>query len=85
MEERGYQKKAEERFARADKLTKLENNLLDVIDDLEDKPQGEIVAPEIIKEEPQMPTKAEEFKKVFTSKNQFKEFIKFIKNGFKIK
>ena len=85
LEERGYQKKAEERFARADKLTKLENNLLDVIDDLEEKPQPETVTPEIKKEEPQMPTKAEEFKKVFTSKNQFREFIRFIKNGFKIK
>ena len=26
-----------------------------------------------------------ELKKVFTSKSQFKEFINFIKNGFKIK
>jgi hypothetical protein len=28
---------------------------------------------------------SEEFKKIFTKKSQFKEFIRFIKNGFKIK
>ena len=28
---------------------------------------------------------SDEFKKIFTKKSQFKEFIRFIKNGFKIK
>ena len=30
-------------------------------------------------------SKSKELKKVFTSKSQFKEFIQFVKNGFKIK
>ena len=85
MEERGYQKKAEKRFERADKLTKMENNLLDVIDELDEKPEEETKSP-LPKVKPERePTKSEEFKKVFTSKNQFMEFIRFIKNGFKIK
>jgi len=85
LEERGYQKKAEERFARADKLTKMENELLDVIDDLDESPLPKVNPIQPKEKKERVPSKTEEFKKVFTSKNQFKEFIQFIKNGFKIK
>ena len=37
LEEKGYKKEADERFARADKLSEQEDGLLNVIDDLEGK------------------------------------------------
>lgn len=84
LEERGYQKKAEERFARADKLSKLEDQLLDVVDELEDQSNEKTTSSEIVHEKQSSPSRFNEFKKLFTDKNQFKEFIQFIKNGFKI-
>lgn len=97
LEEKGYKKQADERFARADKLSEQESDLLNVITDLEDdspieeatvvpeEPTVEIVYQETTEAPKEDTTSSKEFKKVFTSKNQFKEFIKFVKNGFKIK
>ena len=84
LEKKGYKDQAEERFKLADKLSKEEDNLLEVIDDMDGKP-----LPSAIQKEPQQEigtsTKTKELKKVFTSRSQFKEFLSFIKNGFKLK
>lgn len=94
LEEMGYKKQSEERFARADKLSEQENGLLDVMEDLEtsETPANSPIQETPIEEiEPtddasdDTKTSSKEFTKVFTSKNQFKEFIRFIRNGFKIK
>ncbi|MFT6246564.1 MAG: Flp pilus assembly protein TadD [Salibacteraceae bacterium] len=94
LEEMGYKKQSEKRFARADKLSEQENGLLNVMEGLEASEKA-VEAP--IQETPiedlspsdkdsdKTKTSSKEFKKVFTSKNQFKEFIRFIRNGFKIK
>ena len=93
LEQQGYKKAAEERFARADKLSEQEDHLLEVIDDLDrdsanEKPTGakqNVVSSATNETEEAPSTNSEEFKKIFTKKSQFKEFIRFIKNGFKIK
>ncbi len=118
LEQQGYKKEADERFKRADKLSKMENQLYDMMDDLEqgnstsnsensdndeelekefeartakaEKESG-ASAPEAIEEEDPAESNDEkgktsdELKKVFTSRKQFREFVRFIKNGFKIK
>jgi tetratricopeptide (TPR) repeat protein len=93
QEKIGYNKKAKENFERADRLSKIENHLYEVMDELE---QAEIITdnqtaiqahemkdPAVIRD---TQVKAHtEFSKIFTSKSQFKEFLKFIRNGFRIK
>ena len=88
LEQKGYQKEAEERFKRADQLSKQEDGLLEVIDSLESKPNEESHERPTIeskKDEPVEPkektTGAKEFKKVFTSMKQFEEFMDFIKHN----
>jgi len=85
LEQKGYKNAAEERFKRADKLSKEEDHLLEIIDDLDntDKQKKIEIDPNIQREK-NLST-GQELKKVFTSKSQFKEFMNFIKNGFKIK
>jgi len=99
LEQKGYKEQAKKRFERADKLSKQEDQLFSVMDDIEqgkveeetqtavevpeEKPEREMVSPEV-KREAQI-SAMQEFKKVFTSKEQFKEFMRFIKNGFRIK
>lgn len=83
LEKKGYQKQADERFERAKKLSKMEDGLHDIVDEMEGGKVTENKANEIITSEPS--SASEEFKKVFTSKSQFKEFLRFIKNGFKIR
>ena len=86
LEQKGYKTAAEERFKRADKLSKEEDHLLELIDDLdqkEDKTAHKEIDPNIQREK--NISAGQELKKVFTSKSQFKEFLNFIKNGFKIK
>lgn len=101
LEQKGYQKEADDRFKRADSLSEMEDGLLDVIDNLEEgasphiefeKKENKVEMPKIVPLEDQLKAEqeensstSEEFKKVFTSKKQFGEFIKFVKNGFKIK
>ncbi len=95
LEQQGYKKAAEERFARADELSKQEDHLLDVIDDLDstdtdtkkDTSTATVEESDVVadQEETQNSSNSEEFKKIFTQKSQFKEFIRFVKNGFKIK
>jgi|TARA_B110000305_G_scaffold242067_1_gene319518 Flp pilus assembly protein TadD len=94
LEEMGYKKQSEKRFARADKLSEQENGLLNVMEGLEasekavEAPNQETPIEDLSpsdKGSDEAKTNSKEFKKVFTSKNQFKEFIRFIRNGFKIK
>ncbi len=95
LEQQGYKKAAEARFARADELSKQESHLLDVIDDLDNAgvDDGGDSKKEDSNENTSSPasetdknnSNSEEFKKIFTQKSQFKEFIRFVKNGFKIK
>lgn len=148
LEQQGYKKEADDRFARADKLSKMEDSLYDMMDELEGETESG-KNPE--KDEPREPqstdksknnlrsefdartAKAEqesgekgpsdeienlkptekdisttstdsaqrpldaqegleedsntskELKKVFTSRKQFREFVRFLKNGFKLK
>ena len=107
LEQQGYKKSAEERYARADKLSEQEDHLLEVIDDL-DQEKAKVEAPVEVETDSIESIKSEEvdgqgqeietendqedssknsgeFKKIFTRKSQFQEFIRFIKNGFKIK
>jgi hypothetical protein len=111
MEKRGYQQKAKDNFERADKLAKIQDDMLDKLDELEkseDKfhtengksaelennplpkpgtmniPQGERLQPKKMKSDsPQ--TFGQVSKDLITKKSVFREFILFVKNGFKLK
>ena len=86
LEKKGYKIQAEERFERADKLSKMEDNLLEVVDEMEgNKKAEELTYSSDIGKEEESSTKGKEIKKIFTSRSQFKEFLRFIKNGFKLK
>lgn len=89
LEQKGYKNAAEERFKRADKLSKEEDHLLEIVNDLDnEKPEIKEIEHQEINPNDQRQkniSTGEELKKVFTSKSQFKEFLNFIKNGFKIK
>lgn len=97
LEQQGYQKEAQQRFDRADKLSKMENELYEVMDGLEaegtkseEEQQDAQIVEEKIKEPLPIVKKEKrstsgEMKKVFTSRQQFREFLKFIRNGFKLK
>ena len=95
LEQKGYQKEADDRFKRADKLSDMEDGLLDVIDNLEEgasphiefeknSKEGEKEA-DIEQDSKEKKSTKSEFKKVFTSRAQFDEFMAFLKNGFRIK
>lgn len=104
LEQQGYKKEAQQRFERADKLSKMEDQLYEVMDDLESDNQKEeikanpnmtlpennaaIVEPDQTENSDKVQADSStgsELKKVFTSRAQFKEFMRFIRNGFKIK
>jgi len=99
LEEKGYKKQAEERFKRADRLSKMEDGLYGVINDLEkedeptDKSEKEQLPFQQLNQDSiekertttEQMSRGVEFKKVFTSRSQLKEFLNFIKNGFKLK
>ena len=92
-------KTTKERFKRADRLSKMEDGLYGVINDLEkeDEPTDKSEKEQLpfqqlnqdsIEKEPtttEQMSRGVEFKKVFTSRSQLKEFLNFIKNGFKLK
>lgn len=91
LEQKGYFKESKERFERADKLSKMENELLQVIDDLEAEgnsaPATEVTpSPELQSEiKADDRTHSGEALKIITSREQFREFIRFVRNGFKLK
>jgi len=99
LEQQGYKKEADERFKRADKLSKMEDSLYEMMDDLEGEKKentdkttlsdnidsAQTVEPKEDVDAQRETSTSEEMKKVFTSRQQFKEFVRFIRNGFKIK
>jgi Tfp pilus assembly protein PilF len=95
LEQRGYKKEADERFERADKLSKQEDHLIQMMEDMEtdeserkqEVPKAESAPVENPNSEieEELGSTSQELKKVFTSRKQFREFINFVKNGFKIK
>lgn len=91
LEQKGYFKESKERFERADKLSKMENELLQVIDDLEAEgaaaPTTEVqpIVEESAKSSNEERTHSGEALKILTSRAQFREFIRFVRNGFKLK
>lgn len=93
LEKKGYQDKAKRNFERADKLAKIEKKMFDKLDEMEGKkdqnqplapPQGERIQPKKLTPDP-VPTKKEVVRDVLTKKSTFKEFIGFVRNGFKLK
>lgn len=89
LEQKGYKDEADRRFAVADKLAKAEDRLQEMMTELEQGNSSEKSSePEnsMHKEEAELTAEdtsaGHEFKKIFTSKKQFKEFVQFIKNGF---
>lgn len=84
LEQKGYQQQAQERFKRADQLSKQEDHLIEMMEGME--PQNEDKKDsKIQKTQPKQSESKKEFKKIFTSRKQFREFIRFVTNGFKIK
>lgn len=103
QEKLGFNRKAKENFERADTLSKMEDRLYQLMDELEQDPTSknsdlertDLENPkDIVKEHKMIDpmelrekniSTAKEFARIFTSKQQFKEFMRFLKNGFKIK
>lgn len=92
QEKLGYKKMAEANFERADKLSKIENDFLHLMDELEESEAPKLsestIEHKTISPEETRDTQVSasgEFKKLFTSKDQFKSFLNFLKNGFRIK
>lgn len=109
QEKLGYQLEAKQNFERADKLSKHEKQLFDLMDEIEQKEkivesenfpskqiettesnseiqldsENKMIDPVVIREKNISTFK--EFRRIFTSKLQFKEFMRFLKNGFRIK
>lgn len=93
LEQQGYKKEAEKRFEKADKLSEHEDKLYNLVDDLEAEKTEEVKESDVteptnlttdeVEESSQKMSK--EIKKIFTSKQQLNDFLRFIKNGFKIK
>ncbi len=99
QEKLGYKQMAQTNFELADKLAKQEKKLHEIMDDLEgntpiqpieeNSPKPEEIHSEEIDSTDETADKNQkaftEFSKLFTSKEQFKSFLNFLKNGFKIK
>ncbi len=96
LEKQGYQQKAQRNFEKADKLSKIEKKMFDKLDEMEgieqsgDKinssapPPGERIQPQKL-EPDHNPSRKEVVRDVFTKKTVFKEFLIFVRNGFKLK
>lgn len=89
LEQKGYQGEAQKRFEQADRLMKAEDQLLKMMEELEadDQPK-EIrneVEPDQSKSNDENASGWKEMKRIFTSSQQRREFINFLKNGFKLK
>ena len=81
QEQQGYHKNAQKSFKRSNDLIGYKPNRLDDGTNI-----STTKASDLKSESPQkMVTKSSVAKDVFTKKNSFKEFLSFIKNGFKIK
>jgi Flp pilus assembly protein TadD len=87
LEQKGYYDQAKRRFEQADKLAKAEENLLEIMDKLE-SPQKEVIQPlaeNQAKENSDSRSTWSEFKRIFTSKKQRREFFRYLRNGFRLK
>lgn len=97
MEKRGYQQKAQRNFEKADKLSRIENEMMDKLDEMEGKPKssestnssstppkGEKLQPQKLKPD-ENPSRNEVVRGLFTKRTVFNEFIQFVKNGFQLK
>jgi tetratricopeptide (TPR) repeat protein len=92
QEKKGYQQKAQRQFEKADRLSKIENKFMDHLDQVEGKTtpeaphpgKGETLQPKKL-EADKIATSKEVYRSIFTDRNTFKEFILFIKQGFKLK
>lgn len=93
LEQKGYKDEAQAKFERADKLSKLEDGLLEMVDEMDGKSEDVTKDSAPINTSPTEPeqqnekeaTVSSEMKKVLTKKDTFKEFLQFVKNGFKLK
>jgi Tfp pilus assembly protein PilF len=90
LEQKGRMDQAKKNFDRADHLAKIEEKLLHVVDELEEeglKEEAPINRKEIdpIEKRQKELSTWNEMKKIFTSKEQFNDFLRFVKNGFKNK
>lgn len=92
LEQKGYENQAQQRFKRADELSKQEDHLIEMMEEMEEKEEVSEIKPDASNSQdknesnsPENSKRKEEIKKIFTDRNQFKEFIRFIKNGFKLK
>ena len=92
QEKKGYQQKAQRQFEKADKLSKIESKFMDRLDEEEGKTvqkspepaQGEKLQPKKL-EADKILTKKEVYRSLFTDGKTFREFIVFVKSGFKLK
>jgi Tfp pilus assembly protein PilF len=89
LEKKGNMMMAKNYYDRSDELRKQEENLRQLVDEIERGPMDEAsIESNLTLEKRELETdktKAGEIKKIFTQKSQWKEFILFIKNGFRIK
>ncbi len=94
LEQKGYQSEAQQRFDLADKLSKMEDHFFKVMDQMEQDPKiNEKQKPddatkkstEEINPDASKGGTLHEMKKTLTSRKQFREFLAFVKNGFRLK
>jgi len=89
QEKKGYQQKAQRQFEKADKLAKIERKFMDRLDkdeirDASPAPgKGETLQPKKLTPDKVLSRK-EVYRSLFTDGKTFKEFIVFIKQGFKL-
>lgn len=91
LEKKGYQEKAQNHYKKADQIAKIEEQFNKTMLDKEGvglyeqdtaKPKGETLQPKKIAAEKQQENIS--FKDILSKKAVFKEFIRFIGNGFKL-
>ncbi|MDX1446006.1 tetratricopeptide repeat protein [Lishizhenia sp.] len=94
LEKKGYKEKADKHFAKADKVAKHEKQFEELMAQEEaemnqnapaPKPENGVkIQPKKIEKEKEL-TKGKFLSRILTDKSTFKEFVSFIKNGFKVK
>lgn len=90
LEKKGNLNKAKNYYDRSDELRKQEENLHQIVADIERGPvddakiEANSTQPDPSETDERSNT-SNEIKKIFTDKNQWKDFLNFIKNGFRLK
>lgn len=87
LEKKGYVDEARYRFKQADQLTKMESRLFDLMEELENgtPAQGEKHDPDPSTIPTEKPHFGAVVRSTLTTKKGWGEFLRFIRNGFKIK